>query len=314
MGLISTLPPQQQVEFSILHDARCVHDIATINYAEYVAGKGAKWALIGITPDKESGTSTIPGGYVNAETGAVVVPPDGQLVQVKKGTFELLAGSGAALPDSGRYDWREPVEEERRGVRAEDVYSPFCYGGTLLFVPDNGQPPQAYYQVAALLFPQWSNYAAPAIAAYAGHSETLYSEKTGNAADLSRLLKNPNPLLAAFGFRKALRSGQFIPDAFASLSREQAAVYTGIAIRDAAAPKWAEWEADMRKAIRATTDAGQLEAIATGAFTPLLFGCTEAIGARARDILHEVRRKAAATSQLAYSQKLAFIFQRAGIR
>src|SRR4051794_707217 len=93
-----------KLEGQILHDGRAVHDLAALRFADYEPGGRPPWILATRAPGPRSGSATIPGGYIEAETGKLVVPEGAMTVLVKEGTWKALSSSPpGAHPASGSY-------------------------------------------------------------------------------------------------------------------------------------------------------------------------------------------------------------------
>ena len=79
----------------LLHDARAVHDLASIRFKDFEVDGILFWVVAIITPAPTSGSATIPGAHINSDSGKLIAPPASQTVVVKKGTWKVLISAGS---------------------------------------------------------------------------------------------------------------------------------------------------------------------------------------------------------------------------
>lgn len=292
-------PATPQAEYAILHDARCVHDVARLRRADYDGGDA--WVLAVIVPAPGSGTATVPGAHIDADTGAVVVPPDAGLVITYEGEWSAAASAGAALPQRGRYAWTVPADEEKRGVDPEDVYSPFARGGTAVMRPAAmAGTPEALAPVR-LVFPEWREATA---AALAEGTDPTAGVAGGDAGPVLARLDDKNPLIAVLALRAAIEAAAILPPTARAVvdraagPRKSAMVYLMLAIPPpdrgpGQAPDGrAAWVEAVVQAAAAATSREELRAFALGGFAAgVLPGPDRGVAEGGRAVLRAVRRR-----------------------
>lgn len=198
-----------KVEFAMLHDARAVHDAASLRFDDYEPGGRPAWVLAVVSPGPRSGSGIIPGAHI--ESGTLVMPPGAQPSLLKEGTWKASAPPGAH-PSSGSYSWYEPTQE-KRVLSPEDYYSPFTHGGTILFRPVPGKTDIEQFGAVRLIFPDW---VASVPAAFTFHEANPHlldpGPQTAAVGKLVPLVSQPNQLLAVVAFRNLLALGLAQPD------------------------------------------------------------------------------------------------------
>jgi hypothetical protein len=228
-------------------------------------------------PSPKSGSATVPGAHINADTGEFVTPQNAQTVIVKEGKWRVLATSEQMTQYSaGSYSWTEPLTAMKRKLLPEDYYSPFAHGGTIVFRPAPGASGIEQFGTVRLLFPNWGQFVAPAFAFMVSHPALLGDGQVGptELPQLTQLLSQNNELLAVLAFRELVASGQMAPN----LARNQltnaqanlAAVYTYIALTSQAGGGH-QLAQEIAGITKMTHDATKLRSIALGAFSAGLF-------------------------------------------
>jgi hypothetical protein len=210
--MIDTLPPQQQIEYVVMQDARAVNDIATFYFSDYDENGVSSWIVVILISDPDSGSATIPGGYIDAETGTVVAPPEAEMVIMKKGRWKLSSAAQSAHPPDGIYSWTEPVEQDKRVFDAEDFFSPFVYGGVIVFKPNPSGKGIDQFQYPRVIYSQWKDMVQPAFA----YSTQIGGVLDGSGTDkdsriLADLISQSNPLLCVLALRESLRLRSIAP-------------------------------------------------------------------------------------------------------
>jgi hypothetical protein len=148
-----------------MHEVRAVQDTAFLELSDYGIPSRPLWVVASVTPDKGSGSATVPGAHIDARTGQFVNPSGGAGVLVKKGQWHASATSDPSVARTGTYSWTEPLDPKTRMVTPEDVYSPFAYGGTIVFRPEPQAEGRQQFGACRMIFPEWQDAAAAALRA-----------------------------------------------------------------------------------------------------------------------------------------------------
>lgn len=276
MLTIDALPPQQQIEYVVMQDARAVNDTARFSFTDYDVDGVSAWAVVMITPDPDSGSATIPGGYIDTETGTLVVPPGQGMVIMKKGTWKLLSAAQSAFPPSGTYSWNEPLEENKRILGPEDFYSPSIQGGTLLFQPNPAGKGIDQFRHPRVIFSQWKDMVQPAFA----YSMQIGSVLDGSATEkdigmLTELMSQSNTLLSIFALRELLRLRSIAPQAARGLlygkDDRLKAVFVFLMLTASSADEWNDWLNQIIRLVNEANDPEDLYIFELSAFAVLLF-------------------------------------------
>ncbi|MGE5570322.1 MAG: hypothetical protein ACM3S5_14900 [Rhodospirillales bacterium] len=116
---------------------------------------------------------------------------------MKQGTWRALSDSRGGAP----YAWVEPLAP-KHNLTPEDRYSPFVFGGTVLFRPAPEVKEPADLGPVTLLFPDWAQHVAPALELFRG-SPGLFKRGSGAEAqrELVGLLARDNRLAAVMALR-----------------------------------------------------------------------------------------------------------------
>ncbi len=204
-------PPQatpKPVEIAVLHDARAVHDIAVLRFRDFQADGVPSWVLATTTPGPNSGSGTISGALIKAETGEFVMPPGAEPVLLKNGSWKAIAAARDLEHAKGSYSWSESLVEEKRQLTPEDYYSPFIHGGTIVCRPTRGKLGIGQFGPVYLIFPEWGQYVA-ATAEFAeqhgGHFEQGRT-RPDDADLLMSVLFHENKLISALAFQGLIAS------------------------------------------------------------------------------------------------------------
>ena len=204
----STLPPHSEpAGIVLLHDARAIHDTGTLSILAFTPGRGG-FVVAVIAPAEGSGGGTIPGAYINSDTGQFVSPPGAALVVNKSGKWQLIASSRRGMT-GGVYSWSDPPAGMKRITDPEDHYSPFVRGGSIVFRPHGEAGKAGYFEDPHLLFDNWIGDFAPAVRLVEEHP-ALFSKDVKPEADsqLLSIVRGPNRLLAVEAFRSLLVDGR----------------------------------------------------------------------------------------------------------
>lgn len=198
-----------KVENAVLHDARVVHDTAGFKFNQYEDGGVPSWIVGLISPEPDSGSATTPGQYLDIDTGSIITPLKAETVIIKKGKWLLIDSAIPEKIDSGVYSWNEPLLIEKRILTTEDFYSPFSFGGTIIFKPNPSLQGIGYFGFLQLISPGWIK----TIKNDSEYSKKFYNilnEYTDvNDDDKKTLLKltiSDNSFLAVMAFRKLIKA------------------------------------------------------------------------------------------------------------
>lgn len=107
--------------------------------------------------------------YVPPQRDAAVV----LLHDARGARHSLLSASRQAVaggPGRASYAWNEPLAPKQK-LSPEDRYSPFVSGGTVLFRPAPEVKKLADLGPVTMLFPDWAQYVAPALALFQSSPE-----------------------------------------------------------------------------------------------------------------------------------------------
>jgi hypothetical protein len=191
---LSRAPGTQQ---RILHDIRAVVDASEVDLAAAGADPAQSWLVVRTTPDRYSGTATVPGVVLDGDSGRLV-DRDGNTVEldrpgvvVREGSFEVrdvLSGPIAA-GTVRRYSWRRPERVRTNRLTRQDVYDPFARPGTVVcrYSPDAAGNP---FDAVRLMPEGWAAHVREAAA-------VVRRVDPADAGELGTLLTSPNHLLVA---------------------------------------------------------------------------------------------------------------------
>ncbi len=263
------LPPAtRSPEQAALHDARAIHDLASLRFSLY-QGRDAQplWVLARIDASPQSGSATIPGAVLR--DGQLIAPPNTPPVIMKLGAWTRLSGEGAPASTGAAYSWTEPMDEEKRRLSPEDRYSPFASGGILLFTPDPASPAAAAFARPAVVFPDWAGHAPAAARLLRDFAPAL---EKADPSHLARLISHQNPFLASAAFRRWLQvhgvDRSVIPQAYVQARGNLLAVMTYLLLTEASSSDTA---ADLLDAAPRAANPAMLRSIAAGASAVSLF-------------------------------------------
>ncbi|SFR44350.1 hypothetical protein [Litoreibacter janthinus] len=244
------------------YELRALHDIARWERGVYNSDAG--WILARIEPAGDSGSATLPGGSISAETGALSVPDDARLSLIKSGRWVRL--SGTAQTKSGDFGWYDPLDEDKRALSPEDVYSPFVAGGKLLFVPNWTEQGDRQFDTPVLVLDEWLNtveganaLSLPAEAAMANPSPEILKQ-------LPDARNSNNPFLSAWAWRHTFMIKQDLPPlGLDAITGWPLALRTRLAL-DIGGERAVD---EVVRASQLLRNVSQLEAMALGAYSAL---------------------------------------------
>jgi len=139
--------PAEDPAIARLRDARTIYDLAHLAPADLAPG----WRVAAITPGARSGAGTIPGAYIEAETGRFVNPDSAAMVMIVEGSWQIVTGPERG---TGTYSWQEPLAEfHTRLPEPDDLFSPFVHGGLIVVQP--GWSASERFGHPPLVWPSW---------------------------------------------------------------------------------------------------------------------------------------------------------------
>lgn len=282
------IPPATQApHVAVSHNARAVHDAATLRFTELTRNGKPRWVVARINPTPQSGSAIIPGAVIRADTGQLAAPSGAAPVTLKQGSWNVLSEAAPMADKEGTYSWTEVLEEEKRSLSPEDFYSPFAKGGVIVFLPAGQGGGPAWFEAAHLIFDEWADRVDAAGRYVLDHAGVLDGGEpvAGQDADLRTLLSHENPLVRISAFRQLIARGYGTPEIVqrsVATGDQAAAVLTYLSITtgdDSLA-------AALKQFVSATADEAKLRPIALGAYAASMFrGGEESVGARAKAVL-----------------------------
>jgi len=277
MILLDTLPDTLRGDYALVYEARVVHDTATLRLSDYHADGGSNWIIATLSPAPGSGSATVPGAYLEAETGRFVNPAQNDALLLKKGTWQALAAGDSTLPGKGEYEWTEPLAQTTRVVLPEDYYSPFAHGGTIVF---QWQPDAAGAQRFAnsrLLFAEWARAAADSLKTSA-HINALLGKLAAQpqtAAEAVQMSRGSNGISATLAFGGLLQQTPGFalqaPTLLRAADARRLSIFVYLGLTAAPAKNRAEWLGLLHHYVMETREPERLLAIAYAAFAAQLF-------------------------------------------
>lgn len=291
--MASDTAPPPAIEIAALHDVRAAHDAAAWTPEIFGEGDARSWTLARIAPAADSGAATVPGGAVDAATGDLRLPRGSSAVIAKRGAWSVLAASEASAGAGGAYAWTEPLLDDVRRLRPEDVYSPFVSGGVVLFAPGGGDSDEAFFAAPTLVFDGWAEAVAPALGMRLPPASALADDPApaSLAAGVARARSSGNPLVAVWAWRASLTLGE-APDVLglAAVAGPARAVMARLLLDLGGAPG----AAMVRLEIERAAGADELEPLAVGALSAALLPSPGASTAPARAALAAIAARRAA--------------------
>lgn len=293
MILADAVPPDFQVEYVVVAQARAVHDTATLKLPDYRMSKGSGWAVAVVDPAKDSGTVQVPGAYIEANTGKYVQPDGAQSVVVMKGAWRALATADASVPGKGDYSWSEIPKQRVRVPKPEQFYSPFANGGTVVFQWEPTAQDGAKFGATRMIFPEWAQDAAETLRSAPGLEEKLaaLTHAASTPSQAEGLLSEKNNLSSILALNALLRG----PDSGGTVARMPAlldaadarklSVLVYLCLAASAAGDRPQLVAEIKALIGETTDPARLAGIAYATYAVALFDPTDT---SARDAAHDV--------------------------
>jgi hypothetical protein len=317
---MDTLPPTQQVEYALVHDARALRDTAHLSFPEFDDQGLPGWVVATVTPEPESGSATVPGAYINAETGKFTAPDDAAAIVLKKGGWKKLSAAKSAQSDSGLYSWNEPFEQEKRTLMPEDYYSPFAFGGTIVFRPTPDESDLEQFGPVHLIFPEWAKYVGDAAKIFEQHKDRFEKDQPAayDASQLEQLLAHDNPLVRVFAFRRLVELGKMTTtiaeDQIRRADVTLAAILCYLLLMNSKADASNPFLPAMSGSLQTSQDVDRIRSFALGSFSASLFLNQPPVTANSREVLKTARARLETLAIPRTKQAdIPLIFQKMGI-
>ena len=282
----------------VMHDARAVHDMALLNLVDLLKHGIPQWTVARVTPAANSGFVTIADASINAETGELVASPNSPVVLMKRGTWTAVAASQLRIVSNEAYSLTKPFRQVTRSRTAEDYYSPFVDGGTVIVLTTRPWTSWQELGPVYLIFDDWASDLPEAMLFVVKHL-ALFQALGGAESELMDLLSRDNALLQVEAFRRLITmpdvTHEPIEKRLSSASIHLAPVFTYLLLTERKDNNWEErLVALVHSAKQDTTCLG----IAVGAYAARLFFSNDSkISQNATSVL------AAARSRLALSMQ-----------
>jgi hypothetical protein len=182
--------------------------------------------VLKLVPGPSSGAATILGASTELATGKLIDDATGQEMPpdrvrkgiIEEGSWECLASLRGSVAQRGEYAWTEPARTHVRGLRVEDLYPPFSFGGVVLCRHVPSARGSAQFQSVQLVPPDWP-------AAIRSGYETFTAEpglwtepgQTSRADQLRSLAYADHPVLAVMALRALLQDASIELDVLADV-------------------------------------------------------------------------------------------------
>src|SRR5262245_18568693 len=314
---LDAVPPDLHAEYVLMYEVRAVHDTASLQLADYGLPARPLWIVAAVQPEKTSGSATVPGAHIDPATGGAV-GAGGPAVLVKKGQWQAAAAADGSLPRTGTYSWTEPLGQRTRKPTPEHFYSPFAYGGTIVFRPELSAEALAQFAACRLLFPDWKRPAIDALRRGSRLSDLFprAASEPSALAEVAKMSSASAGLPSTLAFRALLGYPAALapraPAFFQSADPKVLSTFVYIALASPTRERSA-WTAEIGKLVGATKEPDRLAAIGYGAFAATLFGDPTA-AAGGREIIGALRtRTTALGTPLPKDSPLPLIFKKSGV-
>ncbi|WP_269501831.1 hypothetical protein [Burkholderia sp. IMCC1007] len=263
------LPPS-----TVAAETRMVHDVATLQPADYRSPDGASWVIATITPAKDSGAIVTGNTYFDTAKQQTVAVPDARRRYANRGTWQVVARSSPSVPATGRYDWLTlawlAIDRRPLPQTPDHLYSPFIHGGTIVYRWDPAAQGGEQFGNVRMIFPEWKQQVAQVLRS--APADDAHAAIAAQVSALDRAKQDSNPMAAVIDFGKAIQdeSADRIASTLPALLRANdlhevsAIVYQCLAAsREADRPRLVE---AINGSIFSLDDSARLLAIAYGAF------------------------------------------------
>ena len=297
MTFIDTSPPSLPTPQVVVYEARAVHDTATLQLSDYRPTAESGWIVATVKPAAGSGSATIPGAHIEAETGHLVTPAQSEVVLAKHGGWHAIASGQAGAPASGTYAWNEPMTSSARVSTPEVYYSPFAHGGTVVF--QFAPQAEAIQQFGAcrLIFPEWAQSVADTLKNSSRIAELIakLAAQPHAMAEAQQLVLGENGASATLAFRGLLQYAPAFalqaPPLLKMADARRLSIFVYLGLTAAPTKGRAEWFQLLRLQVMETSEPERLLAIAYAAFAVQLFAGQDSGSAHAAQELMQVLHK-----------------------
>ena len=217
---MSELTPSAPSAYPHLHDVRATHDVARLRYDAVTDAEDGAWAVLKLVPGPSSGAATILGASTDVATGKLIDDATGQEMPpdrvrkgvIEEGSWECMALLRGSVAPRGRYSWTEPAKANVRGLRVEDLYPPFSFGGVVLCRYRPAVQGSAQFPSVQLVPPDW------AAAIRSAHEVITAEPSLWTEPDrLRSLAYADNPVLAVMALRTLLQEATIELDVLADV-------------------------------------------------------------------------------------------------
>jgi len=196
------LPPSP-----VAAETRMVHDVATLQPADYRSADGSSWVIATITPAADSGANVTGTTYFDTARQQTVAVPDARRRYANRGTWQVVASSSPSVPATGRYDWLTlawlPINRRPLPQTPEHLYSPFIHGGTIVYRWNPAAQGGEQFGNVRMIFPEWQQQVADVLRSASGNDAQAAAGSPASALD--RVTQDGNPMAAVLDFGAALR-------------------------------------------------------------------------------------------------------------
>lgn len=298
MILADTPPTQQQTEYAVIREARTVHDTATLQLADYRMIAESSWIIATVTPTPDSGSASVPGAYIEAETGRYITPEKSEMVLLKKGSWRAIAAGSEHAPVTGQYAWDEPINRRTRAASPEDFYSPFAHGGTIVFQLEPHADAAKRFGACHLIFPEWTQATAESLKASAHISELLakLAKQPQSTIEVTQMALGNNGISATLAYRSLLQHAPAFtlqaPALLRAADARRLSIFVYLSLTAAPTKDRANWLKLLYQHVMENKQPEHLLAIAYAAFAVQLFSNQDPVSARAaRDLLQALHKR-----------------------
>lgn len=197
---------------AVYADRRAILDVMALPFEKILSSRGHVWVVARMVPAYPGGRGVIPGAYIKAETGEVVVPPGSRFVVKDEGTYQILrALTGKQLETEGRYGWER--QEGNRRSSIEPLYSPFRSGGVVVCRVQEEREGEARFAQVHLIPDGWEAFVAAAVE-FCREDTQVFDPQVGtqSLARLRQIARHDNPVLAGRACEMLALTGQMSGD------------------------------------------------------------------------------------------------------
>lgn len=199
----------------IVRDWQAIRDIVGWRFRRVRDETGDVLVVGEIIPEPLSGMGRIPGAYIKAWSGEMVVPEDSCMVVRIEGTFSIISVLvGSPKKKKWEYEWEEKADfAYSSGPRTQKErprwYSAIDSSGGVVICRLNEKAEGRDQFTEIHLLPQgWKRFVKPAWDYYRENREVFRAEGTKrNRGRLLSLLRSENPLLAVEACRLVVEAG-----------------------------------------------------------------------------------------------------------